>query len=85
MTVVTHPHVEPLPIPLIQEKYNGKSDNDIFLIKLRGDPTLSTSDLYEFKISLFDNGESEEFLLFVRNINTTLVASGTLEEGENIQ
>ena len=40
----------------------------------------STLDLYEFKMSLFDNGELEEFLLFVRNFNITLAASGNLEE-----
>ena len=42
---------------------------------------LPTTDLYEFKMSLFDNDEPEEFLLFVRNFNMTLAASGTLEAG----
>ena len=46
---------------------------------------LSTSDLYEFKMSLFDNGEPEEFLLFMRNFNTALAASGILEAGAKIQ
>ena len=36
-------------------------------------------DLYEFKISLFDNGEPEDFLLFVRNFNMTLAASGRMD------
>ena len=43
MTRVTLPHVEPPPIPLIQEKYDGKSDKDDVKIKLRIDPTSSTS------------------------------------------
>ena len=30
-------------------------------------------------MSLFDNGEPEKFLLFVRNFNMTFAASGTLE------
>ena len=30
-------------------------------------------------MSLLDNGELEEFLLFVRNFNMTLAASGTLD------
>ena len=51
-------------------------------LKLRRDPTLSTSDLYEFKMSLFDNDKPEEFLLFVHNLNMILAASGTLEVGE---
>ena len=36
-------------------------------------------------MSFFDNGEKEEFLLFVRNFNMTLAASGTLETVANIQ
>ena len=43
------------------------------------------SDLYEFKIDLFDNGELEELLLLVRNFNMTLAASGTLEMGAKAQ
>ena len=53
---VTHPHVEPPPIPLIQETYGGKSEKDIVKLKLDRDPMLSTSELYDFKMSLFDNG-----------------------------
>ena len=34
---------------------------------------------------LFENGDPEEFLLFVRNFSMTLVVSGTLEMGANIQ
>ena len=48
-------------------------------------PTLPTSDLYEFKMSLFYNGYPEEFLLFVHNFNMTLAASGTLEAGVKYQ
>ena len=36
-------------------------------------------------MSFFDNGEPEEFLLFVRNFNITLVASETLETGAKVQ
>ena len=46
---------------------------------------LPTADLYEFKMSVFDNGETEEFLLFIRNFNMTLTASGTLELDANFQ
>ena len=79
MTGMTKPHVEPPPIPLIKEKHNGKSDKYFVKLKLLRDPTLSTSDLYEFKMSLFDNGKPEEFLLSVRNFNMNLALSGTLE------
>ena len=36
-------------------------------------------------MSLFDNGKPEEFLLFVRNFNMTLAASGMLEAGAKYQ
>ena len=33
----------------------------------------------------FDNGELEEFLIFVRTFDVTLEASGTLADGVNMQ
>ena len=36
-------------------------------------------------MSLFDNGDPEELLLFIRNFNTTLEASVTLVDSKNIQ
>ena len=85
MTGVNHPHVEPPPIPLIQETYDRKLDKYFIKLKLRRDHMSSTSDLYELKMSLFENGEPEEFLLFVRNSNMTLTESWTLEAGMIIQ
>ena len=52
---------------------------------MRRDPTLPTPDLYLFKMSLFDNGELKYVLLFVRNFNMTLAASGMLEAGVKYQ
>ena len=54
-------------------------------LKLCRDPTSSTSELYDFKGCLFDNGDPEEFFLFMRNFNMTLAASGTLEAGAKYQ
>ena len=82
---MTQPHVDPPPINLIKEKHYGKSDKDFVKLKLRRDPTLTMLDLYEFKMSLFDNGEPEKFLLFVRHFNMTLAASGMLEAGVKYQ
>ena len=42
------------------------------------------SDLYDFKTTLFLNGDPEEFLLFLQNFQMTLKASGTLADGANI-
>ena len=53
--------MEPPPIPLIKIPYACKSEKDFVKMKLRRDPTSSMSDLCEFSMSLFDNGELEEF------------------------
>ena len=82
---MTHPHVEPPPIPLIQETHDGKSDRYFVNLKFRRDLTSSTSELYELKMSLFDNGDPEEFLFFMRNFNTTLTTLGMLEAGAKNQ
>ena len=85
MKVMTQPHVEPPTIPLIKENHNGKADKDSVKLKLRRDPTSPTSDLHEFKMSLFDNGDPEEFLLFFSNFNMTLTESGMLEADAKFQ
>ena len=38
----------------------------------------STSYLYEFKMSLFDHGETAEFLLFIKNFNMPLMETWML-------
>ena len=58
---MTQSYVEPPPITLFKEKYDGKSDKYFVKQKLPRYPTLTTLDLYEFKMSLFDNGKPEEF------------------------
>ena len=78
-------HVKPLPNPLIKIKHNDNLDKDLINIKLRRDPGSQKLDLYEFKMSLFDNVNPEEFLLFVNNFNTALGSSRTLQAGVNIQ
>ena len=72
-------HGEPPPISLIKDTSTGKSDEDDDKLKLRRGPTSSTLELYEFMMSLFNCGESEEFLLFIWNFNMNLAAAGTLE------
>ena len=78
-------HLEPLTNTLNKETYNGKSDKKIVNILLRIYPTSSTSDLYQFKLSLFDHGNQKEFLLFICNLNMTIRATGTLEIDVMIQ
>ena len=57
---------------------NGKSDKDFVKLKLLRDPTSITSDHYEFKMSLFDHVEPEEFLFFIINFNINLATTVTL-------
>ena len=75
---MTHQHVEPMLSPLIKENQDGKSEKYSIKFKPHRHPTLSTSALYEFKMPLFDNGETEGFLFFYCYFNMNLAASGTL-------
>ena len=52
---------------------------------MRRYPTSEKSDLYEFKMELFDNGDTEEFLMFIHNSQITLGVSGTLGASAKIQ
>ena len=65
-------YVGPPSITLIKSKINEKSDTYFVNIKFRRDPMSEKSDLYEFKMALFDNGNPEELLLFVCNFNMNL-------------
>ena len=64
-------HVEPQPTPLIKSKHDDKSEKNFVKLKLRRDPTSNNSELYEFKMALFDNGDLDKFFLFVQNFNLT--------------
>ena len=46
----------------MKEITTGKSDGDYDKLKLRRDPTSSTLDLYEFRMSLFDHGDPDEVI-----------------------
>ena len=73
-------NLDPPPIPLVKEASTGNSDGDYVKLKLRRDPTSSTLELYEFRMSLFDHGVPEDFILFVQNFKMTLAATGTIEK-----
>ena len=78
-------HVDPPLIPLIKSRNNYKWDKYFVKIKLRRHITSENSDFYELKTDLFDNGDPEEFFLFIRNSNMNLKASGTLKDIKKIQ
>ena len=46
---------------------------------MRRDPTSENLDLYEFKMTLFDNGEPKKFLLFVLEDLTMLTANTKIQ------
>ena len=78
-------HVEPLTNLLIKSKQEDKSEKGFVKLKLCKDTTSATSELYEFKIYLFDNGEPDEFWLLQQNFNMNLVASKALTTSTKIQ
>ena len=45
----------------------------------------SLSDIYELRISLFDHGDPEEFLLFVHKFKIDFAATGTLGTEAKVQ
>ena len=72
-------------ITLIKSKNDVKWDKYFVKIKLCGDPMSEKSDLYEFKMALFGNGNPEKFLLFISNFKMNLEASVTLKARVKIQ
>ena len=77
--------MELLKIPLIKEMCNCKSDEDLVKLKLRRYPKSSTSDIYEFKMTLFDHSDPEEFMLLLYEFSMTLATTGALEMDAKIQ
>ena len=82
---LTQAHVDPPPIPLIKGNHDDKLEKYLVKLKFCMYLTSATSDLYEFKMDFFGNGEPEYFLLFVQNFNINLAASGKLVTGAKIQ
>ena len=78
-------NVDPPPIPRIKIKNDMKAGKYCVKIKLRRDPTSEKSDLYEFKMALFDNGNPEEFLLLVQNFKIMLKALGSITARSKLQ
>ena len=71
-------------ILLIKISNDDKLDKYCVKIKLRRDSTPEKLYLYELKMTFFDNGKPEDFLLFRWNFQLTLQASGTLSAGAKI-
>ena len=80
---MTQAHVEPLPILPIKVTYDGKSDKYFVKLEFHRDPTPTSMSLGCFCLTM---AIRESFCCsYVRNLNMTLVVSGTLEMGANIQ
>ena len=77
--------MEPPWIPIIKEMFNDNSDEYFVEIKFCRYTTFSTLELFDFILSLFDHGNPEEFILFVRNFNMILSETGMLEMDAKIQ
>ena len=78
-------NVDPPPILQFKSNNDEKPETDCVKNKLHRDHTSEMSDLYEFEIDLFDHGEPEELMLFIRNLQITIKAPLTLTAGANIQ
>ena len=74
-------HVDP---PLIGIKKNEKLDKDCVKIKLCRHTTSEKLYLCEFKTTLLENSDPQEFLLFIWIFQTNLEDSGALTDSANI-
>ena len=70
---VVQMHVDPPLTPLIKINLDDNSDKYFIKLKLCRDLTSARLDLYDFKIDLFENGNTEEFLFFICNFIMTIV------------
>ena len=77
-------YVDPPLTPLIKSKHDENSDKDFVILKLRRDVMSKNPYLYDFKMDLFNNGNTEESLLFFCNFNMTIDASETLGAAEKV-
>ena len=82
---MTQDHVESSATPLIKINHDDKLDKYFVNLKLGMHKMSDIQDLYDFNMALFDNGDPEEFFLFVCNLKMTLAASGMLTMGAKIQ
>ena len=62
---MTEVHMDPPPTPLIKSRHDDKSDKYFVKLKLRSDPTSAKSDLYEFKMDLYDNVKLGDFFVLL--------------------
>ena len=77
-------HMDPPQIPLNKIKNDDKLDKYCVKIKLHRDLISQKLKLYEIKMPLFDKGEPEEFLFFIRNSKVTLEELRTLVDSAKI-
>ena len=77
--------MEPPPILLIKINNYDKLDKYCVQIKLYRDPASAKSDICEFKSAIFNNGKTEEFLLFIRNFQMTLETARAIAAGSKIR
>ena len=77
-------NVNPPPIYLIIWYIERKTEKYFIKIKLHRNYTSVMSDVYEYKMTLFENWEPEEFLQMIWNYETSIRSPGdTSETGKN--
>ena len=77
--------LEPSLILIIKQNNDKKLETYSVKVKLRKDSTSETSNLYRFKMTMFDNGEPKELLLFERKFHAMTEALGIITANANLQ
>ena len=67
--------IEPPPISMIKKDVDIKDEN-IIKIKLRRNPSSTTSEKYEFKVGTFNSSPQEEILQLLTKFDKAVVGTG---------
>ena len=71
-------HINPLTIPFIRKVTEKVRDWNNISIRMRQNPVLATSKIYELKFPTFKNGKPEYFLQMMKDFKTATDGTGTM-------
>ena len=72
-----HAHIEPQINTLIKVELGEERTINIIKFKMRRNPTSAISETYNINISMFEDGQPEEFLALLNNFSIAIDGTGT--------
>ena len=77
LSVGVQARINPPPIPLKRAAPETVKECDIIKINIWWDPASATSETYEMKLAVLENGKPEEFLKIMDKFKTAIDVTGT--------